>query len=76
MASLVVGTNDLGELLDRLARRGCVPGLYRHGNAWRVHVNRSGNFWRDDKNPVLALKRAIRAWEVAGCPLDGEASSG
>jgi hypothetical protein len=34
------------------------PSLYKRGNLWRYHVQRCGNEWADDADPIKAAEKA------------------
>jgi len=34
------------------------PSLYKRGDVWRYHVQRCGNQWADDADPIMAAEKA------------------
>lgn len=65
----------MDELLRDLAYQGCWPCVIRRSNTvWRAHVNATGNWWAEATTPFEALRRATKAWERAGKPMDGMAA--
>lgn len=64
----------LEDVLEQLIKLGCVPGMYRRGKVWRVHINTAGNYWAENENPVAAFCEAFKMWHDAGRPKDGHAA--
>lgn len=63
------------ETLTRLRNAGCWPVIAWRGNAWRAHINATGNFWAEADTPEDALSAAVQSWEAAGRPKDGYADT-
>lgn len=65
----------LEDVLEQLTKLGCVPGIYRRGKVWRVHINTAGNYWAENESPVAAFCEAFKEWHEAGRPKDGHAAT-
>ena len=68
-------SDTLEMALNELVSAGCYPGIHRRGKMWRAHINIAGNFWAEDTDPVVAVRRARLLWEKKGCPVDGMAAA-
>jgi len=65
---------DLNQLLKDLRNRGCYPSISYRGHMWRAHINGAGNYWSEGTTPLMAMRAAIKIWDIAGNPMDGYGS--
>ena len=51
---------SIGYILLALSDAGFLPGIYKRGKYWRMHIDCATNCWHDGKTPMSAFRGVLK----------------